>query len=270
MGFNVKKSGSFSGSEGMKVRGSGGRLFTSGEGPPTLVTSGLVLHLDATDPASYPGSGTTWYDLSPSGEDATLVGAGPTWNPAGYFTDFTDTNYVELQGNPYSVLPLGSSSRTIMAAVKTPDSLPVIWFGYPSPCGVFVYGGTAGAGGGCTLAVTWGNVLGNDVSSINSTSTNTVTANAFQVFGMRYDDAASPKHTFAIDGVIDPVTVNDNGMNTTNGGGDPQYRPKIGRGGVYGIPWIGNGRIYVILIYDRALSDAEMTQVSAYLATKMG
>ena len=32
----------------MKVRGSGGRLFTSGEGPPTLVTSGLVLHLDIT------------------------------------------------------------------------------------------------------------------------------------------------------------------------------------------------------------------------------
>lgn len=31
--------------------------------PPAIVQSGLVLHLDAGNPASYPGSGTTWTDL---------------------------------------------------------------------------------------------------------------------------------------------------------------------------------------------------------------
>lgn len=31
---------------------------------PTLVRDGLVLHLDAANPRSYPGSGTTWFDLS--------------------------------------------------------------------------------------------------------------------------------------------------------------------------------------------------------------
>ena len=31
---------------------------------PNIVTSGLVLWLDAADPVSYPGSGTTWYDSS--------------------------------------------------------------------------------------------------------------------------------------------------------------------------------------------------------------
>ena len=29
---------------------------------PQIVTSGLVLHLDAANPKSYPGTGTTWYD----------------------------------------------------------------------------------------------------------------------------------------------------------------------------------------------------------------
>lgn len=36
-----------------------------------LVANGLVLNLDASNPASYPGSGTTWFDLSPSGLHAT-------------------------------------------------------------------------------------------------------------------------------------------------------------------------------------------------------
>ena len=31
---------------------------------PTVVTNGLVLYLDAANPRSYPGSGTTWFDLS--------------------------------------------------------------------------------------------------------------------------------------------------------------------------------------------------------------
>ena len=37
-----------------------------------IVTDGLVVHLDAGNSASYPGSGTTWYDLSGNGNDATL------------------------------------------------------------------------------------------------------------------------------------------------------------------------------------------------------
>lgn len=39
---------------------------------PNLVTDGLVLALDAASTRSYPGTGTTWYDLSGNGNDATL------------------------------------------------------------------------------------------------------------------------------------------------------------------------------------------------------
>jgi hypothetical protein len=38
-----------------------------------IVTSGLVLYLDAGNLASYPGSGTTWIDLSGNGNNGTLV-----------------------------------------------------------------------------------------------------------------------------------------------------------------------------------------------------
>ena len=48
---------------------------------PSIVTSGLVLSLDAADRNSYPGSGTTWRDLSGNGNNATLIN-GPTFTSA--------------------------------------------------------------------------------------------------------------------------------------------------------------------------------------------
>jgi hypothetical protein len=46
---------------------------------PVVVTNGLVLALDAADRNSYPGSGTTWFDLSGRGNNGTLTN-GPTFN----------------------------------------------------------------------------------------------------------------------------------------------------------------------------------------------
>ena len=40
---------------------------------PSVVTQGLVLALDAADRNSYPGSGTTWTDLSGLGNTGTLI-----------------------------------------------------------------------------------------------------------------------------------------------------------------------------------------------------
>jgi hypothetical protein len=44
-----------------------------------VVTSGLVLALDAANPKSYPGSGTTWSDISGNGNNGTLTN-GPTFS----------------------------------------------------------------------------------------------------------------------------------------------------------------------------------------------
>ena len=46
---------------------------------PTTVQNGLVLHLDAGNTSSYPGTGTTWTDLSGNNNNGTLVN-GPTYN----------------------------------------------------------------------------------------------------------------------------------------------------------------------------------------------
>tara|TARA_Y100001954_G_C15782449_1_gene590655 strand:+ start:401 stop:1204 length:804 start_codon:yes stop_codon:yes gene_type:complete len=60
---------------------------------PNIVEDGLMLYLDAADPKSYPGSGTTWFDLSGNGRHATLRNSSAglpshSTNNKGYF-DFT-------------------------------------------------------------------------------------------------------------------------------------------------------------------------------------
>jgi hypothetical protein len=72
---------------------------------PTIVTSGLVLYLDASNASSYPGSGTSWYDLSGNGNNGTLVN-GPTFSSAnGGSIVFDGTNdYVDL-GNISQLKP---------------------------------------------------------------------------------------------------------------------------------------------------------------------
>ncbi len=46
---------------------------------PNIVTDGLVLYLDAVNQKSYPGTGTTWTDLSGNGNNGELVN-GPTFD----------------------------------------------------------------------------------------------------------------------------------------------------------------------------------------------
>lgn len=59
--------------------------------PSPPPTSGLVFALDAGDPACYPGTGTSVYDLSPYAAVGTKE-ANVSWNSAGYF------GFVDNQG----------------------------------------------------------------------------------------------------------------------------------------------------------------------------
>jgi LruC domain-containing protein len=57
----------------------------------SVATTSLLVHLDASNPASYPGTGTTWFDLSGSGRNFTLIN-GPTFNSSGGFFSFDGGN----------------------------------------------------------------------------------------------------------------------------------------------------------------------------------
>jgi hypothetical protein len=55
---------------------------------PKIVTDGLVLCLDAGNPKSYPGTGTTWFNLSGANNTASMYGSTPLSNDAGGSFDF--------------------------------------------------------------------------------------------------------------------------------------------------------------------------------------
>ena len=66
---------------------------------PPIVTDGLVLHLDAGNSASYPGSDTTWFDLTTNSNNGTISGATYSSNESGYL-DFDGVNdYVNFASN---------------------------------------------------------------------------------------------------------------------------------------------------------------------------
>jgi hypothetical protein len=72
----------------------------------STVRDGLVLHLDAANPKSYPGSGTVWTDLTKNGYNATLIGS-PSYNVTEKFISFNGTN----QYSSTSVLGFSSGSQ---------------------------------------------------------------------------------------------------------------------------------------------------------------
>ena len=72
-----------------------------------IVRDGLVLHLDAANPKSYPGTGTTWYDLSGNGNDGSLV------------------NGVEYNSNNLGNLILDGTNDYIINTSVTSESLGI-------------------------------------------------------------------------------------------------------------------------------------------------
>jgi len=72
-----------------------------------IIEDGLILNLDAGDPVSYPGSGSTWRDLG-QGTDGTISGAGFSVDNGGYF-EFDGSNDV-VTGQPTNINSLNEST----------------------------------------------------------------------------------------------------------------------------------------------------------------
>jgi hypothetical protein len=82
--------------------------------PSIPVVNGLLLYWDASNINSYPGTGTTIYDLSGNGNNGTLVnGVGYNQTNGGVLTFDGVDDYVE-SGNPQ----LASTNNTVMGAAR--------------------------------------------------------------------------------------------------------------------------------------------------------
>lgn len=101
----------------------GVNISTGGASPPSPgpITTNLFMNLDASDPSSYPGTGTTWFDLQGS-NDATINGATYSATDGGIF-DFDGTNDTISIPNVSGLSLSTTTQKTIQVWVKF-DSLP--------------------------------------------------------------------------------------------------------------------------------------------------
>jgi len=210
---------------------------------PKIVTDGLVLCLDAANVKSYPGTGTTWFDLSGNGNNGTLIN-GPVYSSAdGGSIDFDGTNDYVLGG---SNLPIsGNPAFTI--------SYWAIW-------------------DGATFSTNFPSGVGNNATGVTNRGLSTTWSSgriALDFWSVRYRAATTLNvqqwyyvSFVKVPGPISSTTLYVNGLSVsgavegTNSTPDIISSPYV-VGRLDATRWF-NGRVSDAKIYNRALSADEV------------
>jgi len=218
-----------------------------------VIQDGLVLNLDAGNPASYSGSGPTWYDLSGNGNDGTLVnGVGYDITYGGSLTFNGSNQYVNFSfENPFA--------ETIMvwARSTTTNWNQNGWISssrrqnghiiHPNQNSKSVSFFVINSGGGQYNNI--GNVVPTDITIPHMYAFTTNGSNSHKIY---LDGQLSSESTTSITRTsslsTDPYTV---------GRDDAQNR-------------YGNGDIYVVLRYNRELTESEIQENFYILNLRIG
>jgi len=204
-------------------------------GGPNAIQDGLVLALDAADRNSYPGTGTTWNDVSGNNNSGSLVN-GPTFNSANGGSivfdgtnDIVNTSYISSNAFTWSVwfkTNVVSSGYRNIISIPTPNYILLLMDISTPNLGFWTSDGLSGQSLSTpTIAVnTWYNVVfvreGNSitngyktyVNSVSYGSANTVTWSASDTIslGGRTDDGSQ-----FMNGNISEVSIYNRALTTT-------------------------------------------------------
>ena len=217
---------------------------------PSSVSDGIVLYLDAANPRSYAGTGTTWYDISGNSNNATFVDS-PSYLsvPQPYFNFDGSNDYMRIVRSP-SMSPTSGLTQEV-------------WFNYPSiPTTAIFIGLQYGASTNNTYAL-WkenattimGGVNTSGSFSAIGTGTTNLVGNRWYHLVHTYDGSTQKLY---LDGVL---------MTTGSQSGTIQYdanntRVLIGAddnsGYNSGASYPHPGKMGQVRIYNRGLSAAEV------------
>lgn len=207
-----------------------------------IVTDGLVLALDAADKNSYPGSGTTWRDVSRNNITGSLIN-GPTFNTSngGNFGFVTD-DYVIMEENS----ALNTQTPSVEVWIKTNAT---------NQNGFWFEKGTVNSQYSLfqeDVRIVWRQNLATLSSQSTTTAVYLNTTSWAQIVGTY---TSGDRRTY-INGVLrtsdtqtGTITTNTNGMSIGVYGGF---------NGVRG--YFYNGNIAIVRVYNRVLSPSEILQ----------
>ncbi len=222
---------------------------------PKIVTSGLVLALDAADKLSYPGTGTTWRDLSGNNNTGTLTN-GPTFSAGNQGSIVFDGT------NDYVNVPYNSILNTPNGATYEVWIKPTV-----ATTGTFLNRGTSDAGATPDNPRFFSYSSGNlyfDWSSPGSdvyleTSTGVTLGSWNQVIGLATPSAQL--RTF-VNGRETSYSGRVNSLPSTL----PNTSTSLQIGAATWAPSYFNGSIAIVRLYNRVLSSSEI--LFNYNATK--
>ena len=224
--------------------------------PTNIVTNGLVLFLDANNTNSYPGSGTTWTDLSGNSNSGTLTN-GPT---------FSSTN-----GG--SIVFDGVDDQVRLGEVTSALSTSLtynIWFN-PSVIDTsrtLFWDDNAQNGGDSWVQITSGGAIQSqrDTDGFGVlTSSTTISANNWYNFNMVANGSSGK--IFYING----QNVGSNNVAISTKSGKSYITLGASFDGSINIPTgTFNGKIASFSIYNRALTATEVLQNFSAIRTRFG
>jgi len=220
----------------------GGNTFTLNTTPncnfSRITVSGLLLHLDAGNPASYTGTASTWYDLSGYGNNGTNTGSA-TYSSSGNngFFQFSGINYFTLDKSKLNVPYTG---KTIIVSGFFPTNYFNTFRNFTRSTS-----GTRNFDFHLYWDVTANHRLYYSSNNLGPLSlTTTLTPNTWYVFAITHD----------ISGEI-RFYVNGTQLGTTQTGTFSQFDNSMNNFFV-GLSWIGN--IGTVLIYGKTLAPSEI------------
>jgi hypothetical protein len=101
--------------------------ITIGGGAPTYVTTGLSIYLDAGNPASYPGTGTTWTSLVNSYTGSMGTGVGYSASNGGVLTfSGATTAYVNMYASASALVSAATNNFSIECWYQTNNNHPEV------------------------------------------------------------------------------------------------------------------------------------------------
>ena len=203
-------------------------------------SNGALLYLDAGQTASYPGSGTTWTDLSGNGRNGTLI-SGPTYSRAdGGSIVFDGTNdYVQCSGS----LTVTEATFLVWMRRNGPqdDFDGIIYSRSANATGISFYGTTN------KISYTWNNA----VDTYSWDSGLTIPDLTWCMIAVSVTSSSATAYLCQSSGITSATNTVSHTSTTLDD-------IKIGQDDLGGRFFTGN--IATAMIYDRALSADEITQ----------
>jgi hypothetical protein len=215
---------------------------------PSIVRDGLVLCLDAKDPNSYSGSGSTWSDLTTNGNNATIVNA--TYNSNGYFTFDGTGDYMTCS------TATGWTSLTDMCAFVIARPTTISRRHYLFDSRYTASGSSPSFGLGLDSNSSPFNFAQDSSGYDEATSPTTFSTNNFFIFGLfRQGNSIQILDSDSVTKITPSIASNTLGTGALTPAGYAIGAPHT-LSDTY--TWIGD--IAAVWIYNRVLSQAECTQ----------